>query len=409
MMGMGDNPVTLVVKAPNQRIEDQTIDCFLDWTVRKLKEHLEAVYPSNPKHNQQKLIYSGKLLPDDVTLKEVLRQIDEAALHTVHLVCSHSDLAAAESSDMSSAGSVPSTPSGSNYSTVSSSSSDGLRYRGSNPVTYGNTQANVFNPGAVPAAMSNPAVHNPMMAGFTPAGSPMMMQPQAGYYTPEQYMWMQQMYSQYMAQYMQYYQTMNPSRPDIPVAPATPAANDIPANQNRPANGAAANQNVRMNAQGGMVDDDDEEDIEHRDWLDYIFVSFRFLVLVSIVYFYSSLSRFVYVLGGFFFIYLLQNGWAMLRQNARAPPAEEQPAQAEPAEAPPANEPDGAETEDTTPPQEGENSGEVTAEPAYTETATTSPPAPEPEKLGAFAVFWSFVSTFFTSLVPQQPPGVNGN
>ena len=48
MMGMGDNPVTLVVKAPNQRIEDQTIDCFLDWTVKKLKEHLEAVYPSNP-------------------------------------------------------------------------------------------------------------------------------------------------------------------------------------------------------------------------------------------------------------------------------------------------------------------------------------------------------------------------
>lgn len=48
MMDLGDNPVTLIVKAPNQRIADQTVDCFLEWTVRKLKEHLENVYPSNP-------------------------------------------------------------------------------------------------------------------------------------------------------------------------------------------------------------------------------------------------------------------------------------------------------------------------------------------------------------------------
>ena len=97
---------------------------------------------------------------------------------------------------------------------------------------------------------------------------------------------------------------MNPAIPNVPARPASPVANDRPANQNQPANGGAANQNMRMNAQGGVVDDDDEEDNEHRDWLDYIFVSFRFLVLVSIVYFYSSLSRFIYVLGGFFFIYL---------------------------------------------------------------------------------------------------------
>jgi hypothetical protein len=44
-------PVTLVVKAPNQKIADQTVECALNWTVKKLKEHLAAVYPSKPVSN----------------------------------------------------------------------------------------------------------------------------------------------------------------------------------------------------------------------------------------------------------------------------------------------------------------------------------------------------------------------
>lgn len=41
-------PVTLVVKAANQKIADQTVECALNWTVKKLKEHLASVYPSKP-------------------------------------------------------------------------------------------------------------------------------------------------------------------------------------------------------------------------------------------------------------------------------------------------------------------------------------------------------------------------
>ena len=40
--------VTLVIRAPNQRIEDHTVECMLGWTVKMLKKHLEDVYPSNP-------------------------------------------------------------------------------------------------------------------------------------------------------------------------------------------------------------------------------------------------------------------------------------------------------------------------------------------------------------------------
>lgn len=45
--------VTLVIRAPNQRIEDHTVECMLGWTVKKLKKHLEDVYPSNPVSTQK--------------------------------------------------------------------------------------------------------------------------------------------------------------------------------------------------------------------------------------------------------------------------------------------------------------------------------------------------------------------
>lgn len=48
METLAGSPLTLVVKAPNQEVGDQTVECFLDWTVRKLKKHLSAVYPTNP-------------------------------------------------------------------------------------------------------------------------------------------------------------------------------------------------------------------------------------------------------------------------------------------------------------------------------------------------------------------------
>lgn len=43
-----EQPVTLVIKAPNQKYTDQTVRCFLHWTVARLKSHLAAVYPSQP-------------------------------------------------------------------------------------------------------------------------------------------------------------------------------------------------------------------------------------------------------------------------------------------------------------------------------------------------------------------------
>lgn len=43
--------VTIIVKAPNQQIADQTIKCHLSWSIKKLKDYLSQVYPSNPVSN----------------------------------------------------------------------------------------------------------------------------------------------------------------------------------------------------------------------------------------------------------------------------------------------------------------------------------------------------------------------
>lgn len=43
-----DIPVTLIVKAPNQQFEDQTIKCELSWTIKRLKSYLSLHYPSQP-------------------------------------------------------------------------------------------------------------------------------------------------------------------------------------------------------------------------------------------------------------------------------------------------------------------------------------------------------------------------
>ncbi|KAK8769622.1 hypothetical protein V5799_013912 [Amblyomma americanum] len=76
----------LVIRAPNQKIGDQQVYCSLDWSVQQLKQHLSKVYPNNPKPEDQKLIYSGQLLEDEMTLKDVF-QMDFGKIHILHLVC----------------------------------------------------------------------------------------------------------------------------------------------------------------------------------------------------------------------------------------------------------------------------------------------------------------------------------
>lgn len=56
-------------------------------------------------------------------------------------------------------------------------------------------------------------------------------------------------------------------------------------------------QQMRLNAQGGRdVDDDEAGERGNRDWLDKTYVFVRFLMLLSILYFYSTPQRFLAML-----------------------------------------------------------------------------------------------------------------
>ncbi|RDD41194.1 Homocysteine-responsive endoplasmic reticulum-resident ubiquitin-like domain member 2 protein [Trichoplax sp. H2] len=81
-------PVTLIIKTPNQKIKDIVVDCYLEWSVKELKQLLSSLYPTQPLPDTQKLIYGGKLLRDGDTLTQALRQFKVGEKPIIHMVCS---------------------------------------------------------------------------------------------------------------------------------------------------------------------------------------------------------------------------------------------------------------------------------------------------------------------------------
>ncbi|XP_018322744.1 homocysteine-responsive endoplasmic reticulum-resident ubiquitin-like domain member 2 protein [Agrilus planipennis] len=247
-------PVTLIVKVPNQQIEDQTVKCELSWTINKLKQHLSEVHPSKPAKHEQRLIYSGQLLPDTACLKDILRQYEGQEVHTVHLVCvSKNDMFKCQSSPSSITSRMSSSTNSS--SNVASESSD------------------------VNREQRVPNFQYPNMSQF-----PNYNQIDSNQYAL-QMAWMQQAYIQYMMQYMN--------------SATNPNYNNTTGNVNQ-RNVAEQPQVVNRPAAAAR-----DPDIPERDWLDVFYMVIRMMVLFSIVYFYSSPLRFIVVLmlGVVFYLY----------------------------------------------------------------------------------------------------------
>ncbi|XP_005739332.1 homocysteine-responsive endoplasmic reticulum-resident ubiquitin-like domain member 2 protein [Pundamilia nyererei] len=405
--GAVDSPVTLVIKAPNQKYEDQTINCFLNWTVEKLKSHISSVYPSKPLSKDQRLVYSGMLLQDHLQLRDVLRKHDE--YHMMHLVCtshsppgspmprSPSSTTASDSSSSESAGSISptTTPNQESQSASSSSSSsdpasfDGLRYRGG----FAQYPQSTTGIPQWPAAAQVP-FHGGLPANMPP--HPM--------YMPMQMLWWQQMYARHY--YMQYQAAVAASQPPStsppssptpsPHQPAQPNAVQPPLGPNAAPNALPENQPpnpIQMNAQGGAVLNDDEM---NRDWLDWLYTLSRVGVLLSIVYFYSSFSRFAMVVGAMLLVYLHQAGWFPFRpeqQNLRGGgrvPQEEAERHQDMQEMERLMD-EGMEDDDS-----GEDGGGRAEDQGRAAAAAAEP--------SFITVAWSFISTFFTSLIPEGRP-----
>ncbi|XP_038135526.1 homocysteine-responsive endoplasmic reticulum-resident ubiquitin-like domain member 2 protein isoform X2 [Cyprinodon tularosa] len=306
---------------------------------------------------------------------------------------SASDSSSSDSTSSSSPASMPNLDSQSSSSSSANSSfpgtNDGLRYRSGFPSYHPHT------PPGVP--------HCPDAAEFPlQGGLPASMPPHPAY-IPMQMLWWQQMYARQY--YMQYQAAVAASQPPSSLSPSSsphqpaqpneavqaplgPNPAQDPNQENLPANP------IQMNAQGGALLDDDEL---NRDWLDWLYTVSRAGVLLSIVYFYSSFSHFVMVVGAMLLVYLHQAQWFPFRpqqqhfrgeERADAPPGEAQRQQD--IEEIERLMDEGLEDDDS-----GEEGGVGSRDGAL------GAALPEPNIL---TVAWSFISTFFTSLIPEVQP-----
>lgn len=419
-------PVKLVVKVPNQKVEDKTVDCELDWTVEKLKSHLSDVYSCKPKAEDQRLIYSGRLLHDHLRLKDVLRQVSnhdvEDQTHTVHLVCS--TIKEADMSDSSeetrekaceNSNSAENIISSSSHTNISNQS-DSLSSAASTETLHHRSTTHL-NANSFPSYQ-----YLEQLLHLSPSVPGVPINPE---HMMEQMVAIQQMYAQYIAQYMQHAQAgtnNNPQpRTSATAGSASQAGADINiANENQrvqpqPAN----NNNVRMNAQGGPVLDDEEEGVMNRDWLDYFYVICRSLVLFSIVYFYSSFGRFLVVMGISLLMYLYHGGF--FARRVQTPARENQVAgnqeednernylageqHQNPFSPAPEEHPRGyPQDQDAEEIRQLEAIMDAENDPRQAERWPVVTPQPS-----LLVSLWSFISSFFLSLIPEQPPPVNIN
>lgn len=378
--GVVDSPVTLVIKAPNQKYDDQTINCYQNWTVEKLKAHLSDVYPSKPSSKDQRLVYSGKLLLDHFTLKDVLRKQDE--YHMVHLVCASRTPPSSPKPPRShgnkpqenSAGPTPiqnsnSPSTGQHNQPSTGESSDGLRQRA----------------GPFPDHHMYPQFIHSWSQYSQQAALPANMMP--AYYNPMTLMWWQQLYAR---QYYMHYQLLAASSQHLrPDQPSTQPNQPDPLSQ-QPQADRRGNPEVQMNAQGGEILNEEEM---NRDWLDWVYTFSRAAILLSVVYFYSSFSRFVMVMMAMLVLYLHQAGWFPFNlENELQLPGDR--ANQDDMEGELQNH-DGQETDgvmDDGSDDDGE-SGEEGAEDPNSAPHT-----------GFLSSTCSFIITFFMSLIPEGPP-----
>jgi len=274
-------PVTLVIKTPHIKLPDRTFFCETTSDVFQLKTYLQDQYPTKPKPTEQRLIYSGKLLLDHEILKDFLRDLDSEPMHTIHLVYTLTH----------SSGDVPeqSTPNMTNVEAGVGAADDGLRLR---------------NTVSSPSSAGDQWVNNRQ---FTLMAGSFANQPTDSA-TQQMLWWQQQTYAQnYWAQYMQYISNtapLNQSPTPAPTVAASPVQIPSPP---LVAAAAAAEQQDRQQQEaqqrrpplvvGGVAQEEDDDGgiRAARDWLDWFYIGSRFAILLGVMYFYSSLPRFMLV------------------------------------------------------------------------------------------------------------------
>ncbi|XP_076391265.1 homocysteine-induced endoplasmic reticulum protein isoform X2 [Megachile rotundata] len=337
-----------------------------------------SIYQYLKERASQKLIYSGQLLSDSVCLKDVLRQCDgqEDQTYIVHLVCA---------SQKPSVNKMEQVMENTNAIPTARSTIEHMRLNDPNNVQNQSQNMNNISMQHAPTQLYSAQQY------FDPRNS-------------QQVAWMQQAYTHYFTQYMQfmaaqgiqlqtsipYVQQMNINTNDSVQTSYTNNinnANNVGDEQQQPA-AQEADINAGNNGAG-------EDGAFNRDWLDFFYMLSRIIVLFSIVYFYSSPLRFLIVTFLGFAMYLYQGGFFRVQpillaenNNGRADRRDNNNQVLQ-------NEAIGPQLVPQQP------NGQVPT--VQTEARTNAEEDNEEERPGALAFTWTFFSTFFASLIPDQP------
>ncbi|XP_017070026.2 homocysteine-responsive endoplasmic reticulum-resident ubiquitin-like domain member 2 protein [Drosophila eugracilis] len=309
--------VTLLIKSSNQQYEDLNVDSDLCWTVQRLKMQLSLVYPGKPKIQDQKLIYSGKLLDDSQKLSEVIRSYKDVYQqhHIFHLVCVTKQVITPPAKTITGPpkDAVPA------LQEVNGNANE-LRQR--HPTQQQQTQqSTTASPVAGDIGLANPWAHfwqqnqaATAVANNASANPQLIFQQQALMYNA----WMQQVYAQYMQQLALRSSIpgstesvlpplSQPLMPQIPLfaprnfAEAQPAAGTAAA----PAAPAPPAPQINAAAPQNRNFPNIQEEPEMRDWLDSFFSFTRLAIFVTVLYFNSSPLRclLVVLIAGAIYLY----------------------------------------------------------------------------------------------------------
>jgi hypothetical protein len=163
---------------------------------------------------------------------------------------------------------------------------------------------------------------------------------------------------------------------------------------------------LNANAGGlGAIEDDEDGLGGQRDILDWFYVLSRVLVLFSIVYFYSSLARFALVAGVCVVLYLYQLGFfgqprGVANNNNQAAARQQQQQQQ------PQQQPQNQNPEQDLIRQQVDQVRQAAGGGADDESQQQQQPevvAPETVSPNYFSVAATFVTSFFSSLIPHEP------
>lgn len=344
-------------------------------------------------------MFAGKLLDNFSYLEHILR-LDDSGVHshTVHLVCRQPT--------------PPSTPVPS-----TSSASFGLRQRntdqsgGPSPVTASSRNANDEVEEAPPFDHHHHQyqAYQQMMAAALQAhqeGGQQQSQDNVSTCANRKrtlqllvrssdailslYQAYYMMYAQYLTQYMQYVQQHGNLHSAAGVGGPASAyferrVEQQPAAQRQPNDPAAQVNNIGVNGRGaiGGMEEEDDDFNGQRDVLDWFYIASRVLVLFSIVYFYSSFARFAFVTALGLIAYFWNTGLFRRRRQLRQGQRQQQ----QPRDVPPEEEHERAPLPPTDQLPPNDIQDEQEADGLHQHPLSTA---------------ITFITTFFTSLLPEQ-------